>query len=138
MNDLLAPTPTHADAQDDGPGAAPKSAFSKTMEDAGTLGFSVIDRQIDRLAGAIEGAAETVHSIVGQADPLVQDNVNGLIGPATDRLRTLADTVRAQDGRALAGKAQQAIAQNSAVAIGIGAVIGALAIGLIARTAPAR
>jgi len=135
MNDLLPSTPADAATPATVSAAPAQTAASRAFGEAGSLAFSVIDRQIVRLAEAIESTAEIVQSIVTQADPTAQDTIGGVAGSATDRLRSLAGTIRNQDGRALAGKAQEVIARNSTLAIGIGAAIGALAIGLVARSA---
>ena len=136
MSDLLPATIDLSDAdsaQAEAP-SRPATGPSKILGEAGALAFGVIDRQIARLADAIDGAAEAVETVVGGVEPALPQGIGGFATSASGRLRTLSDTVRSQEGKALASDARDVIARHSTIAMGIGAVLGAVAMGLVARS----
>lgn len=94
------------------------------------------DHQIDKVGGALTGAADAIDEAFDQVDVPGGEVLQRYAGDAARRLRDLGERAGDLDADDLIVEAQRAAAARPALAIAVGAAAGALLAAAFVRMAP--
>lgn len=94
--------------------------------------YDAVDRQLGKAADFLETAAEFVDDRFSPTDDAASDGLSSR--SVTRKMRQFAAQVRAQESRELADRARSTAARHPVYTLGVGAALGAIALGILARS----